>query len=195
VADTARQMTADEFLEWCLAPEREEQKWEFVDGFPVELMTGTTDDHDQIVVNLIAALVPRLRGGPCAPRTADQAIKTMKERRVRRADVVVDCGPRAPKGLHSKTPTVVIEVLSPSTVNVTRSIKLDEYKGLETAKHVVLLDQDSARVWLHSRAANDAWTAMEIEGLDALLPLPGIGVDLPMAEIYADVAFGGADAG
>lgn len=190
MADTARQMTADEFLEWCTAPERDEEKWELVDGFPVEMMTGTTDDHDQIVVNLIAALVPRLRGGLCAPRTADQAIKTMNERRVRRADVVVDCGPRAPKGLHSKTPTVVFEVLSPSTVNETRSVKVDEYKGRETVQHVVLLDQDAPRAWLHSRAANDGWTLTEVEGLAALLPLTGIGVDLPMAEVYTDVTFG-----
>ena len=191
MADTARLMTADEFLDWCIQPERAEEKWEFVDGYPVEMMTGTTDRHDQIVVNLIAALVQRLRGGPCAPRTADQAIKTMKDRRVRRADVLVDCGPRDPKGLHSKTPTVVIEVLSPSTANLTRSIKVDEYKGLETVKHIVLLEQDAAKGWLHSRAANDAWTATEIEGLDATLKLPGIGADLPMAEIYADVAFEG----
>ena len=115
----------------------------------------------------------------------------MKDRRVRRADVLVDCGPRDPKGLHSKTPTVVIEVLSPSTANLTRSTKVDEYKGLETVKHIVLLEQDAAKGWLHSRAANDAWTATEIDGRDATLKLPGIGADLPRAEIYADVVFEG----
>ncbi len=190
MTDAAMQrMTADEFLDWCLAPERADETWEFVDGFPVEMMTGTTDRHDQIVVNLIAALVPRLRGGPCAPRTADQAIKTMKDRRVRRADVLVDCGPRDPKGLFSRTPTVVFEVLSPSTANLDRSTKVQEYQGLATVKHVALLDQEAHRVWLYSRAANDAWTTREIEGLSEALPLSGLGIDLPMAEIYADVVF------
>jgi Uma2 family endonuclease len=186
MADTARKMTADEFLEWCTR--QEDERYEFVDGVPV-LMVGATDRHDQIVVNLIADLRGRLKGTPCAPRTADQAVKTKSNQRVRRPDVLVDCGPRPPKGLHSQTPTVVFEVLSPSTENVTLSSKLDEYKGLASMRHVVLLDQDKLFLVHHRRAANDAWMAEELsEGADTL-KLDAIGVELTLADIYADVSF------
>src|SRR5688572_11355161 len=111
MADTApRKMSADEFLEWCT--HQEDARYELVDGVTV-LMAGAADRHDQIVVNLIGELRTRLKGGPCAPRTADQAVKTMSNRRVRGPDVIVDCGPRDPKGLFARTPTVVFEVLSP----------------------------------------------------------------------------------
>jgi len=190
MADTAaRKMTADEFLQWCLAPERDEERWEFVDGMPVRMMAGATSRHDQIVVNLISELRSRLRGGPCMPSTADQAVKTNAGRRVRRPDVSVDCGPRNPQGLYLRAPTVVFEVLSPSTENVTFSSKLAEYKSLAGMRHVVLLDQDKLFLVHHRRAANDAWTVEELSEPAAVLKLDAINAELTLAEIYADVVF------
>ncbi|MFT3729786.1 MAG: Uma2 family endonuclease [Terricaulis sp.] len=186
MADSARKMTVDAFLDWCTR--QEDERYEFVDGMPV-LMVGATDQHDQIVVNLIGELRARLKGTPCAPRTADQAVKTKSDQRVRRPDVLVDCGPRPPKGLYSQTPTVVFEVLSPSTENVTFSSKLDEYKGIASMRHVVLLDQNKPFLLHYARAANDSWTEMELAGVEAVLELDAIGVMLPLSEIYADVSF------
>jgi Uma2 family endonuclease len=196
MADTAAQkMTADQFLQWCLAPEQDEARWEFVDGVPVRMMTGATRRHDQIVVNLISELRSRLRGGPCMPSTADQAVKTNAGRRVRRPDVSVDCGPYNPQGLYLRSPTVVFEVLSPSTENVTLSSKLDEYKGLAGMRHIILLDQDKLLLAHHCRAANDAWTVEELCEPHGVLKLDAISVELTLAEIYADVSFEAAGEG
>lgn len=182
-------MDADAFLAWCERGGKEHGRWELVDGVPVQAMAGTTDAHDQIVVNLIIALGTRLRGGPCAPRTADQAVKTRRATRVRRPDVIVDCGPRPPKGLFAPTPTVVFEVLSPSTENVTRSSKVSEYQDVESIQHIVLIAQDAPYAALYTRAANDGWTMAELEGVDGALELSAIGVSLAMADVYADVVF------
>lgn len=187
MADTAvRKMTADEFLTWAEA--QADQRYEFIDGKPVA-MAGASDRHDQIVVNLIGELRSRLRGTPCAPRTADQAVKTMSSQRVRRPDVLVDCGPRLPKGLFAPNPTVVFEVISPSTKEETFSDKLDEYKALPSIVHIVLLDQDKALLWHYARAGNDDWVKEELAGLDGVLKLAAIAAELPLAEIYADVEF------
>lgn len=187
MADTAPlKMSADEFLEWCTR--QEDSRYELVDGVTV-LMVGATDRRDQIVVNLIAELRARLRGGPCAPRTADQAVKTASDRRVRRPDVLVDCGPRDPRGLFARTPTAVFEVLSPSTENVTLSSKLAEYKSLATMRHVVLLDQGKMFLVHHGRAANDAWVAEELKEPSAVLKLDAIRAEITLAEIYSDVVF------
>jgi Uma2 family endonuclease len=183
-------MSADEFLDWCTY--QVDERYELVDGQAVA-MVGATDRHDQVVVNLIIGLGTRLRGTPCAPRTADQAVKTRGDERVRRPDVLVDCGPRPPKGLFAPNPTVVFEVLSPSTENVTYSSKLDEYKGVESIAHVVLLHQDRMLVRHYARAGNDAWTEEELSDGEAVLRLAAIKVELSLAEIYADVSFEGGD--
>ena len=57
-------MTPDEFLAW---EAQQEFKWEF-DGFQPTAMTGVTDAHGAIQVNLLAALATRLRGKPCYAR-------------------------------------------------------------------------------------------------------------------------------
>jgi hypothetical protein len=53
-------MTADEFLEW-----RQDQpgRWELAAGTPIQLMAGAKQWHDRVVINLILALGPRLKGG------------------------------------------------------------------------------------------------------------------------------------
>jgi Uma2 family endonuclease len=187
MADTAvRKMTADEFLAWAEA--QADQRFEFIDGAPVA-MAGASDRHDQIVVNLIAGLAPRLRGTPCAPRTADQAVKTMSSQRVRRPDVLVDCGPRPPKGLFAPNPTLVFEVHSPSTKKETISDKLAEYQAIGSIRHVVLLYQDQAFIQHYARAANDEWVKQELAELSAVLKLATINVELPLSEIYTDVEF------
>jgi Uma2 family endonuclease len=189
MADGApRRMSADEFLDWCT--HKEDARYELVDGQTV-MMVGATDRHDQIVVNLIAELRTRLRGTPCAPRTADQAVKTRGDARVRRPDVLVDCGPRNPNGLYAPNPTVVFEVLSPYTENVTLSSKLDEYKSIASIAHIVLLAQDKVFVRHHARVGNDAWTEEALSGVDAVLKLAAIKIELSLREIYADVSFDG----
>lgn len=189
MADTARKMTADEFLVWAEA--QEDERFEFVDGVPVA-MAGATQAHDQIVVNLIIGLGTRLRGGPCMPRTADQAVKVKADRRVRRPDVLVDCGPRDGKALFVREPKVVCEVLSPSTENVTLSSKLEEYQGLASLAHIVLVDQDKPLIWHYARGGGGKWVKQELAGFDASLQLAAIGAELPLSEIYTDVEFGAA---
>jgi Uma2 family endonuclease len=184
-------MSADEFLDWCTY--QEDARYELVDGQTV-MMVGATDRHDQIVVNLIAELRTRLRGTPCAPRTAGQAVKTRGDARVRRPDVLVDCGPRNPKGLYAPNPTVVFEVPSPSTENVTLSSKLDEYQSIASIAHIVLLAQDKVFVRHHARAGNDAWIQEDLSGADAVLKLAAIKVELRLGEVYADVSFEGVPA-
>jgi Uma2 family endonuclease len=190
MSDAARKlMTPDEFILWNL---EQEERWEFVDGRPVlkfdngpEMMAGASENHDQIVVNLIQAL-RRLRGGPCRAKTADQAAR-MERGNIRYPDVTVDCGPRSSRSLESVEPAVFFEVLSPSTRRFDLLKKADEYRRTPTLKHFVFVEPGQAKVMLWSRDADGDWTPSEIAGLDSALDLPAIGVSLPMAEVYEDV--------
>ena len=183
-------MTPDEFLAWCLD---QEDTWELVNGVPVlkndngpELMAGATENHDQIVVNLIALLRNQLRGRPCRAKSADQAARMVRGN-IRRPDVTIDCGPRNPDSLESSAPAVFFEVLSRSSRRIDFILKPDEYRRLPTLRHYVVLDSGApvGRVW--SRSEEGVWTDVGVEGLEATIDLPAVALSLAMRDVYEDV--------
>ncbi|MDZ4761180.1 MAG: Uma2 family endonuclease [Alphaproteobacteria bacterium] len=189
----------DDFLAWCAT---QEERYELVDGEirmlhdPVDgefgMMAGASDRHDQIVVNLIAALHDRLKGSPCRPRTADMAVRT-KRHTSRRPDVTVDCGDTKDTAMEPSGATAVFEVLSPSTRQTDLVRKLDEYRALASLRHVVLVEPGSAAVIAYSRADDDGeWSARDIDEFEEEIELAAISVTLSMADVYADVTFDGA---
>ncbi len=189
-----RRMDTEEFLLWV---REQPERWELVDGRPVlkfgrrpEGMAGASDAHDQIVVNLIAILRGLLRGGPCRAKTADQASR-MARGNIRYPDVTIDCGPRRPGAYETAEPTVFFEVLSPSTRGFDLLRKADEYRAVPTLRHIVMLEPDRAEVMIWTREPDGAWPQpVEVKGLDGAIALPAVGVTLPMAEVYEDVATG-----
>lgn len=178
-------MSADEFLAW-----RQDKpgRWELVGGTPIQMMAGAKQRHDRIVVNLIVWLAQKLRGTRCRPWTADIATR-IPNGNVRQPDVTVDCGDVRDEALDATAPTVVFEVLSPSTRTFDQLRKVDEYKRVPTMRHVVLIDPDRPRIILWTRDDADAWADREVDGLDGALDLRAIGVTLAMTEVYAEVTF------
>jgi len=185
-----KKMTVEEFFEW---QKSQDKNYELVDGIPVltvKAMTGASDRHDAITVNAIVSLGGRLRGKPCQPRTQDRAIRTF--RGTRRPDVLIECGKPEKKSWEAADPRVVIEVLSPSTTRYDRFQKLEEYKVL-TAVHVILLvDTEAPRVTVWRRNES-GWGYEDLAGLDAIIWLPEIETELPLAELYAELSFDPGD--
>lgn len=66
-------MTVEEFFVW---QQRQEDRYELVEGAPVKLMTGASEAHDVIVTNLLSGMHRQLRGAPCRAATADLAVRT-----------------------------------------------------------------------------------------------------------------------
>ena len=181
-----RLMTAEEFFEWQRA---QVERYELVDGAPRPLraMTGTSNAHDVIVVNCIIQIGSRLEGKPCRVTTAGAAVRT-KIRTLRRPDVTVECAPPEPNSYEAHKPTVVAEVLSPSTSKIDRFTKLDEYRRHPTIRHVLLIDPDMIAAKLYSRLEQGEWNDVDLAGGDAVLELSAIDVSLPLGELYARLA-------
>lgn len=180
----ARIMSADDFMAW-----RQDQpgRWELVNGFPIRAMAFATQRHDTVTVNILSALRLKLRGQRCRPWSADIAVK-IPGGNVRQPDVTIDCAPIRNEGLASDAPTVVFEVLSPSTKAFDVTRKLEEYKRVATLAHIVFIDLDQPRVALWTRAG-DAWVDTQADGLDARIELGAVPVALTLSEIYEDLAF------
>ena len=181
-----RRMSVEEFLDW---QSRQDRNYELVDGIPIlplKSMTGATQRHDRVTVNIMGQLYNTLRKGPCRPSTDDIALVT-KKRNVRRPDITVQCAEADPKGMTSVEPRVVIEVLSPSTMNYDRVRKLDEYKGVPEVQAILLVDTETVRITIHLRSGDVGWTDREYVGLDAVIDLPMIGAALALADVYEGV--------
>jgi Uma2 family endonuclease len=180
-----RTMTVEEFYQWQLD---QDERYELVEGVPVPLraMTGASNVHDVILVNCIIELGNRLRGKPCRVASADTALRT-SIRSARRPDVTVDCAAPEKTSYEARRPTVVVEVLSPSTRKIDRFTKLEEYRRHPGLRHILLLDPDSISAKLYSRPDDGVWSDAELIGADALVALTAIDVSLPLGALYERV--------
>jgi Uma2 family endonuclease len=186
-----RRMTPEEFFAW---QERQDKLYELVDGLPVlplKMMTGASQAHDRVVVNIIAALHRQLRGGLCRPTTDDLAVR-VPAGNVRRPDVTVECGKGDRRDTTVREPRVIVEVLSPGTMTFDRIRKIPEYQTIASVSHILLVDTEKPRIDLWSRDKG-GWMQSKFDGLDAVVELPAVGASLTLAEVFEGLEFVSTD--
>jgi Uma2 family endonuclease len=174
-----RPMSLSEFLAW---EERQEERWEF-DGTQPVAMTGGTFAHETIGATLRAVLRERLRGKPC--RVLGPTMKIEVVGKIRYPDAFVFCKPAERTDKVIPEPVVIFEVTSPGTARIDRIVKLREYQATESVRRYVILEQDSVAATVFAREGG-VWTAEAMIDGDTLA-MPEIGIEVALAEIYADV--------
>ena len=182
-------ITPEQYLEW---EQEEEGKNEYYDGVIVA-MSGVSLEHDRITAALGGLLFALLRGGPCRHSTPDMRVGVPVCNRYYYPDLAVTCGePRMGRVKRAQSllnPTVIVEVLSPSTERVDRDDKLRCYRTLDSLAVYVLVSQHTPRIETCTRQPDGAWRYDDMSGLDAVLALPVLNAQVRLADIYADVAF------
>lgn len=170
-------------------------KHEFLDG-EVLAMAGGSADHSLIAANLTISLGLQLRGTPCRPFTSDWKIWMEKANRAAYPDLSVICDgivrPHHDKNA-ATNPTLVVEVLSPSTEDHDRGTKARDYLDLPSLQALVFVDSTRVRVEVHTRNPDHSWTR-RVLGPGATLTLPVPAVAVPVNELYAEVEFLEAEA-
>ena len=177
--------TLDDFL---AREERSTVKHQLVAGKIIS-MAGGTDTHSEIAVNVLAELHLRLRGKDCGTLNSDMLVR-IDEHNAVYPDASVVCGERrfADDGrLALLNPILVIEVTSPSTMDDDRGWKLELYKSLPSLRACLIIDQQHIFAELHTRA-DDGWQLQTFDSLTELIPLAALNIELPMAQVYVDVA-------
>jgi Uma2 family endonuclease len=176
--------TADEFLRWN---EGREGKREFVRGKVIELMMiNATRNHMRIATKLVVALAQKLDLNVLDVGTADFGVKSPDG--VRFPDILVDQPMDSSTGddLSATRPLLVGEILSPSSYTRDFGEKLDDYRGIPSLLHYIILAQDEPRIWLWSRTAGGEWAGpLLVAGMEQNVELPGLAVKIGLAEIYA----------
>lgn len=183
--------TLDQFFAW---QERQEDRYELVNGLPVKMMAGASNAHVAVSLNIIVSLANQLRGKPCRPFHGDGAVRT-KFGNIRRPDIGVDCGPFIPNGYLASAPAMVAEVLSPSTRDFDTFRKVEEYKLIPTLRRILLIDPNRVDIGMWIRGADGEWEHARIEGMAAEIFMPKIGVTLALTEIYDGLPMPAEDIG
>lgn len=174
-----------------LALERaSEIRHEYLDGF-VYAMAGESPEHSTICFNISGIIHAQLRNKPCRGFSPNMKVRTDPGGLFAYPDLAVDC---AEPLFHDDkrdvlvNPTVIFEVLSPSTEGYDRGEKFLRYRTqIASLKDYVLVSQDRPRVEHYALQPGDEWPCEEVEGLTGVLFLPSIDCRLPLAEIYARV--------
>jgi Uma2 family endonuclease len=168
-------------VEDFLAFEAEEaERYEFVDGI-VRMMTGGSAAHSAIKLNIAIALKAALGSGPCRVDVDD--LKVVTETAVMYPDVLVICRQMAPDDDRVSDPTVVIEVLSPTTETHDRIRKWRQYQTIPSLRHFVLVAQSERRVEVYSRAAT-GWALVTVEPPEDAIALEAVRARLSLEAIY-----------
>jgi Uma2 family endonuclease len=176
-------MSLDEYLN---AEEVAEGRSEFIDGV-VRAMVGSTLDHGLIVQNVGSELRDRLRGGPCRVVSQGTHVRIERKDRIFYPDVVVFCGEvkreRRVRDL-MLNPTVLVEVLSPSTESYDRTTKWENYRRIPSLREFLLISQDEPLVERYTRHGDGMWRFEKSIGLDAAIRLESIGVEVALRDVY-----------
>lgn len=178
-------MDLDDFEE-LLADKPAHEKWELIGGRVVRMMVGARWEHGRIVQNIARHTANQLDlSRPTCQVFAESFF--MKQKLLRSAmlpDVMVVCGDLEPGATSTDQPVVLFEVMSSGSEARDRFEKWHLYRLLEALQHYVLVVRDRPLVEVFDR--NDGeWTGHHvIEGLDAVLRLEAIDVELPLATIY-----------
>lgn len=174
---------------------------EFLDG-AVFAMAGESGPHGDISANLVGLLHGQLRGKPCRVRTKDTKVRSGPEPRPQRPftglfaypDVVVICGEPEYHDEHEDVvlnPTLIAEVLSPSTESFDRGEKFARYQTWNPSlREYLLIGQDRPRLELFEKQDDGTWTYRMVEGLEETVVLPSIGCTLKLGDLYERIEFG-----
>ena len=181
-------LTEEEYL-------RKERAAEFRSEFyrgEMFAMAGASFKHCLAKDNFAHALRKRLEGGPCRPLTSDMRVRVHGTGLYTYPDIVVVCG--KPELLDAEldtllNPKLIVEVLSESTAAYDRGKKFEQYQSIPSLDEYVLVAQN--RPWCESflRLPGGSWRYTPVEGLNAVLTVAAVGVQIPLAEIYAGVEF------
>ncbi len=179
-------ITEEEYLRLERAAE---YKSEYIGGeiFP---MPGGSFRHSELAVNWSTELRIKLRGFGCRVFSSDVRVRTPSTGSYVYPDVSVVSGePVAYAGSDDvlTNPTVVVEVLSPSTARYDRGAKFELYREIPSLGDYVLVRTDSIHVEHFARQSDGSWIFREYKGDAGTITLSTINCSIRLADVYSNL--------
>lgn len=165
-------------------------KHEYLDG-QAWAMAGGSPRHAAIAANVAVIVAAALRDRPCQVYTSDLRIRVKATGLATYPDLSVVCGkletdPEDRGGNTATNPTLLVEVLSPSTEDYDRGEKLAHYKQVPSVREILLIAHEEHRLELW-RKTDTSWTLeVACAGVEERLRLSSLDCTLELAEVYRD---------
>jgi Uma2 family endonuclease len=188
-ASSGLYMTVEQYL---ALDESSDAKYEYLDGYVFLLrpsssayddqavdMDGGSVAHAALCARMASLLDQALADGPCMVYTSDARMR-LAERQYLYPDLTVACGEQA--GTMLTSPTVVIEVLSPTTEKRDRGAKFKTYKALSSVQEYVLIGSEYKAIEVHRREGS-FWRQYHYREGD-LVELKSLGVSFSFDAVY-----------
>lgn len=179
-------VTAAEYLE---GEEMAEVRHEYIDG-RVYAMSGASDKHNEISFDVASLLKSHLKGGKCKTFLLDVKVEARKNDNpcYYYPDIFVTCESEDTQSpLVKRFPTLIFEVLSPSTWRVDQGEKLQNYSQIPSVLEVVLIAQDWPEVIIHRRSSD--WKPESFILPEDRVCFESINLEVSLADIYASIPF------
>jgi Uma2 family endonuclease len=179
-----RVWTAQEFLATDQHEFGDAWRYELVDGVIVA-HAASSPDHGAIISALTTAIDKRLEARPgsgCRTESGSGAAPMSQQRPTARIpDAIVRCG---------EHPRVTFDVVSPSELRAwrARDLRRQHLQDIEGVQEIVEIYQAEAAVHVYRRNAAGEWPFSTFNGLDAVLTLESMDLEIPLAEIYRTVS-------
>lgn len=169
-----------------------ERKSEFHDGRIVARDSANVN-HCQLQISLSMTLYPQARRRGCWGFLSDMRVAIPARRSYVYPDLTVVCGEPQFDDDQQDTllnPTVIIEILSPSTAMQDRTDKFARYRRIPTLREYLLVAQDAPQIEHFVRQQDDQWLWSIAETLEETVTLPSIDCTIALADIYAGLTLG-----
>lgn len=178
-------LSPEEYLE---AEKSSPIKHEYIQG-QIYAMAGASDAHVTITANLVALLRNHIRGTGCRLYVADMKARIESLDIFYYPDIMVTCDSRDTQFEYFKRyPSLIIEVLSPSTEALDRGDKFSDYQELDTLQEYVLVSQNRQRIDCFRRNPEGRWELYSYKG-NQQLELTSVNFSCPLTDVYEDVTF------
>ena len=184
--------------DYLLLEEKATTKHEYLDGVIYEWqgggphnMAGGSIPHSRAIYKVGRSLDDQLRGQPCLMLLSEVRLHTADKSAYFYPDVVVTCSAadRARSDGISE-PTVVVEVLSPSTELFDRGDKFKIYRSFETLQSYVLVSPERRTIEVFTRA--NQWEAIAGQDYQRLagpevISVGALGLQLLASDVFDDI--------
>lgn len=150
-------------------------------------MSGASHRHNIIFSNIFVALGISLKGKSCRPYGPDMRINIPENTLFTYPDISIVCGELINIEEDEDTvirPTVLIEILSPSTKNYDRGEKFRLYRDIPSLKEYIMIDCKSINIEAFRINDKGHWELEEFKTLSGNLDMPSVNISLPILEIY-----------
>jgi Uma2 family endonuclease len=136
-----------------------DEKHEYFDGH-VYNMSGAGMKHVQIAANVFLEIGSFLKGKGCDAYFNDLKVTNIHKDSYTYPDLLIVCGEKEFEDEHKDVllnPSVIIEILSPSTRSIDKGRKFLYYQEIKSLKEYFMIDTIKQRVYVASKPINRKW--------------------------------------